>query len=103
MLKTPKRGHSGRTCTVVKCHSNSKKLQLWKESECDIHKPLLHSDPQCTCERPYSLHRFPGRKDEVEIRRQWVKNIGRKDFEPKDHHVVGVFFHFDQFKSYCNI
>jgi len=88
-MSTPvRRGHSGRTCAVKDCFNNSKKLQIWKAKECEIHKPLLHSHIDCTCEKPYSLHRFPGRKGDEEIRRQWVKNLNLKGFTVKEHSVV---------------
>jgi len=83
------RGHSGQTCAVHECYNNWKKLRIWKESECEIH----HSPhAECPCIKPYSLHRFPGRKGEEDKKRQWVKNINRKGFEPNSHSVVCTNF-----------
>ena len=52
------RGSSGRSCAVLKCHNNWRKLKKWKLTECEIHSPLTHE--ACSCEKPYSLHMFPG-------------------------------------------
>ncbi len=64
---------SGRTCAVLGCANSSNKLQLWKRTESEIHKPSLHEE--CPCLRPYSLHRFPGHAEDQDVRQKWIKKI----------------------------
>ncbi|KAG7464674.1 hypothetical protein MATL_G00167940 [Megalops atlanticus] len=82
---------SGRTCAVLSCSNSSGKLQVWKKTVCEVHKPLLHEE--CPCPRPYSLHRFPGRAEDQDVRQKWIKNINRKDFVPNNNSTVcGIHF-----------
>ena len=81
-----KGGYSGQVCVVHKCHNSWKKIKNWKESRCNMHPPLLHTD--CDCLQPYALHRFPGREKDKDIRRQWIKNVNRKHFQVKKSSVV---------------
>ncbi|XP_041862227.1 uncharacterized protein LOC121653081 [Melanotaenia boesemani] len=82
---------SGNTCSVINCTNSGVKIQIWKKKECEIHKPLQHQE--CPCLLPYSLHRFPGRSEDREVRQTWVKNINRKDFVPNDNsRVCGIHF-----------
>lgn len=70
-----------KSCADVGCSNSSGKLQIWKQTQCDMHKPLLHE--QCPCLRPYSLHAFPGRAQDEGVRQEWIRNINREDFVPK--------------------
>ncbi|XP_057703498.1 zinc finger protein 25-like [Corythoichthys intestinalis] len=82
---------SGHTCAVINCYNNSVKLQQWKKKVCEKHKPMLHED--CPCKVPYSLHRFPGRPEDLQVRKAWVRNINRKDFVPGQYsRVCGIHF-----------
>ena len=76
----------GRTCCVFGCSNNSVKIHGWNNEACEIHEPLNHID--CPCLRPYGLHRFPGRAEDKDVRRTWVKNINRDGFEPNKNTVV---------------
>lgn len=78
---------SGRTCAVNGCTNSSGKLQIWKQTQCEVHKPLLHD--QCPCLRPYGLHRFPGRAEDQDVREKWIRNINRGDFVPNNNSTVG--------------
>ncbi|XP_063057122.1 uncharacterized protein si:ch211-113p18.3 [Engraulis encrasicolus] len=83
---------SGLTCAVIGCHNNSRKLKMWKKSVCALHSPQFKED--CPCCVPYGVHRFPGRAEDEDIRKMWIKNVHRKDFAPKQvfKGVCGVHF-----------
>lgn len=83
LLGMPKQ--SVRSRAVVRCSNSSAKLQMWKLTQCDMHK--LHD--QCPCLRPYGLHTFPERAQDQGVRQEWVKNIDREDFVPKVNSTVG--------------
>lgn len=76
-----------RSCADVGCSNSSGKLEIWKQTQCDMHKPLLHD--QCPCLRPYSLHTFPGRAQDQGVRQEWIRNINREDSVPKINSTVG--------------
>lgn len=40
---------------------------------------------ECSCLRPYGLHRFPGRVEDEDV---WVKYVNRDGFEPNKNTVV---------------
>lgn len=86
---------SGRICAVNGCSHSSGKLQIWKQTQCEVHKPLLHD--QCPCLRPYGLHRFPGRAEDQDVREKWIRNINRGDFIPNNNSTVG----FGQPSHFC--
>lgn len=76
-----------RSCTVG-CSNSSAKLQIWKQTQCDLQK--LHD--QSPSLRPHILHTFPERAQDQCVRQEWIKNINRDDFASKSNCKVG----FDQ-------
>ena len=47
----------------------------WKKSPCSIHMGQIQE--VCSCEGPYSLHRFPSAKLNVNRRKEWTRLINR--------------------------
>lgn len=64
---------------------------MWKKSVCALHSPQFKED--CPCCVPYGVHRFPGRAEDEDIRKMWIKNVHRKDFAPKQV-FKGMYFYF---------
>lgn len=68
---------SVRSCAVGGC---SKKLHIWKQTQCDMHKPLLHD---------HGLHKFPGQPVDKGVRQDWISNMNKEDFLLKTNSTVG--------------
>ncbi|XP_071170860.1 uncharacterized protein [Mytilus edulis] len=75
----------GSSCAVNGCCNNRRKLNLWKESMCEIHGQF-HED--CACLIPYKFHLMPS---DCQIRAEWTKAINRKTL-PKTVFVCSEHF-----------
>jgi hypothetical protein len=62
----------GSSCSVNSCTNNRRKLQLWKNSKCEIHKEV---HDHCPCLIPFKFHTMP--TDEL-TKLEWIKAINRK-------------------------
>ncbi|XP_038069889.1 uncharacterized protein LOC119739132 [Patiria miniata] len=88
---------SGKHCVVVGCKNTSKKLRKWKLATCELHASETHE--YCVCLQPYKMHRFPNcsNANSAANRKQWVRNINRKDFRPSKYSTV-CSVHFEEGK-----
>lgn len=75
----------GTSCAVNGCSNNRRKLNLWKESNCELHGQL---HKECACLIPYKFHIMPS---EGPIRLEWIKAINRKKL-PKNVFVCSEHF-----------
>ncbi|XP_050040973.1 uncharacterized protein [Dermacentor andersoni] len=71
----------GKRCAVVCCRNCDGDIKVWKQSVCKLHPPLLHED--CPCLRPFSMHSFPQGERNKSIRKCWIENLQRKNFDPR--------------------
>ena len=55
---------------VVNCFNNSKKLQCFKETPCEIHTGLLKND--CGFKPPFRRYMSPSIKRNFEKREAWI-------------------------------
>ena len=62
----------GASCAVNGCTNNRRKLNIWKESVCEIHQKL-HND--CACLLPFKFHVMPS--DNAK-KLEWTKAINRQ-------------------------
>ncbi len=60
------------SCAVNSCTNNRRKLQLWKNSMCEIHKEV---HDHCPCLIPFKFHTMP---TDEHIKLEWIKAINRK-------------------------
>lgn len=75
----------GSSCAVNSCPNNRKKLQLWKNSMCEIHKEV---HDQCPCLIPFKFYTMP---TDEHIKLEWIKAISRKIL-PKTVYVCSKHF-----------
>ena len=62
-----------RCCAAVACTNNSRHLEKWKETQCDIHLSLHE---QCECKPPFRSFYFPA---DIGKRQEWVKKVNREE------------------------
>ena len=62
-------------CAVVGCRNSNYRLKQWKKKDCTEHKGLSHGD--CSCPRPFTLHRFPSKLLNSERRKVWIHKMRR--------------------------
>jgi hypothetical protein len=67
----------GTSCAVIGCSNNPRKLNLWKESNCEMHGQL---HKECARLIPYKFHIMPS---EGPIRLEWINAINRKTLPRK--------------------
>ena len=62
-------------CAVIKCYNNKRKLDKWKEIECDIHAGITHGT--LFLSQPFRLLCFPGPKLYQDRCERWTKLMRR--------------------------
>ena len=62
-------------CAVVNCYNNKRKLDKWRQSECNLHPGTTKG--LCPCPEPFRLFCFPGPKLYKDRRDRWVKLMRR--------------------------
>ena len=62
-------------CAVINCYNNKRKLDKWRQSECNLHPGTTKG--LCPCPEPFRLFCFPGPKLYKDRRDRWVKLMRR--------------------------
>ena len=66
-------------CAVIGCIDNSRKLEKWQKTSCEIHNGSLKSE--CCCVAPFRLFCFPGAVRCPEKREKWIRLMKRQRAE----------------------
>ena len=66
----------GKQCIVVGCDNNQRDVYRWKMTMCELHGEKYE---HCICIAPFRFHCLP---KNVEHRREWLRLINRKDYNP---------------------
>jgi hypothetical protein len=75
----------GTSCAVNECSNNPRKLNLWKESNCEMHGQL---HIECARLIPYKFYSMPS---EGPIRLECIKAINRKTLPKKCSFALNIF------------
>ena len=62
-------------CAVVNCYNNKRKLDKWRQSECNLHPGTTKG--LCPSPEPFRFGFFPGPKLYKDRRDRWVKLMRR--------------------------
>ena len=66
-------------CAVVGCTNNSRKLDKWKKSLCEMHPGSLKEACPCNASPPFRLYCFPGSKRYKDKLDKWIKLLKRQN------------------------
>ena len=73
------------SCAVNSCTNNRRKLQLWTNLMCEIHKEV---HDQCPCLIPFKFHTMP---TDEHTKLEWIKAINRKIRPKKIMYVLNIY------------
>ena len=67
-----------RICCVIGCSNSTLKLKKWQQNFCEQHN-CNFGVGRCICVPPFTLHSFPNKSKDPELRAKWIKLINRKE------------------------
>ena len=67
-----------RICCVIGCSNSTLKLKKWQQNFCEQHN-CNFGVGRCICDPPFTLHSFPNKSKDPELRAKWIKLINRKE------------------------